>query len=128
MLEKNKSTVETQNALRVRVAELCGWTHLSDIIDIIPTRRHWWPPGKQNSLDSRDLTYLPDYPNDLNACAEFEETLTPNQLWYYDHRLSEIVEKERPCSTFNQRQDYLWHATAKQRCRAFVKVMEGKSK
>lgn len=50
---------------------------------------------------------LPDYPEDLNACVDFEKTLTDDQLKTYDGWLITIA------GTRSRR------ATAKERCEAF---------
>lgn len=53
----------------------------------------------------------PNYAADLNACHEFEKTLTHINDWMlYDKALAETTEG------FN------FHATARQRCEAFLRV------
>jgi len=84
-------TPEQQN---IAIAEVMGWT------------RHgcyWLKPG------SRNTRRLPAYHSDLNACAEFEATLTGNE-WdkYCDHFGGSL----RGCAS----------ATAPQRCEAFLRV------
>jgi hypothetical protein len=86
--------------LRIKVAELCGLRVGSTGFD-------------QHSRQ------IPDYPNDLNACAEFKKTMTPDQRYRYCNILS------NECGTGAT--DYHIFATAEQRCLAFVATMKGAS-
>jgi hypothetical protein len=56
-----------KDAMRIAVAKLCGWTQSP-----INTR---WQNGKREVLTWYSL---PNYPEDLNACAEMEKTLAGN--------------------------------------------------
>ena len=59
---------------------------------------------------------VPDYPNDLNACAEMEKALNTSALrGSYHRRLTEIADGDSQA-------DQLCHATARQRCEAFLRV------
>ena len=57
----------TDEALRIRVAELCGWTELDTESEYIGFSGK--PPKSYGDYDSLEL---PDYPNDLNAMHEAE--------------------------------------------------------
>ena len=62
-----------------------------------------------------------DYLNDLNACAEFERTLDEDKRFKYEVRLHAI-------NTEHGLGISVWetvHASAAQRCEAFVLTMEG---
>lgn len=56
---------------------------------------------------------LPNYAADLNACHEFEKTLEPMQHIAYDRHLHRLVDETVT---------WKWHATARQRCEAFLRV------
>lgn len=119
------STVNGQMELRAKVAELCGWKK-----EVTPFKRHghelwglpntqldqaWWHP---DIAGCRGLP--PDYPSDLNACAEFEKGLNDNQrVAYLRHLIGRThIIGEITAAIF---------ATAEQRCRAFIATMEGQS-
>lgn len=113
---ENSASLEGQNALRVKVGELLGWTPAKSTGFVV----HGWksPDGKQFCT----LGQLPNWPKDLNACAEFEKGLTENQRYDY---IALVLGKSwgdvwTSADAFN-----LCHATAEQRCRAFIAVMEG---
>lgn len=69
------------------------------------------------------------YSSDLNACHQFEEGMKYKQLEEMHVHLAEITAKDLNGRGHLHRRhtahDFLWHATAEQRCRAFVAVMEG---
>lgn len=79
--------VETQKALRVRVAELLGWRpfYMKGSWDylLINPKSKWQPqatwgwiagkPSENAPISSAGIP--PDYPNDLNACAELIKLL-----------------------------------------------------
>lgn len=105
-----------QMELRVKVAELCGWTPASE------SRRWWLPPSFWNWIEgSRRQDGLPDFLNDLNACHEFEKIILAKSdgvprpdLW---DKYIQYLGGDWPSSMVT-------HATAEQRCLAFVKTME----
>lgn len=107
------------NALRVRVAKLCGYTQ--------DGKGFWFAPGKAHDWRISLIgDIVPDFPRDLNACAEFEKTLTREQGVRY--RLKLAFNSDGPRKSFLTVEAALCHATAEQRCRAFVAIMKGKAK
>lgn len=83
----------TKEQIRIKVAELCGL--------------HKCPCGNLFCAGDRDT---PNYPEDLNACAEMEATLSYR---LYDQNLREISGLSN---------DEIWRASALQRCLAFLRV------
>lgn len=61
---------------------------------------------------------IPDYPNDLNACHEFEKTLSREQAVKY--RLILARNSDGPKAQYRTVEAAMCHATAEQRCRAFL--------
>ncbi len=68
------------------------------------------------------LTSVPNYPEDLNACAEFEcrlrqpkntGQLERDDFAEYGNELERIMERD---------EEHVWHATAAQRCEAFCRM------
>jgi hypothetical protein len=100
-------------AQRIKIAEACGWKFIADYC-----HGEDQPPDYTTlTPDGRHLCgYYPDYFNDLNAMHEAEQTLTGKQGGDYDLYLWLIIQrdKSRPAS---------WHATAAQRCEAFLKTI-----
>lgn len=123
---ENSASLEGQNALRVKVAELLGmgqhvWSKSpGDVpcIGFIPQCQLCMIKTDENGAnDLCIMAEFPDYPNDLNACAEFEKGLTITQYDLFALQLNRLCEEDRVLS-----------ATATQRCRAFVALHEGKEK
>jgi hypothetical protein len=89
---------------RIKIAEACGWTGIHHDAGYpwagIPTEY----PGENHDL--------PDYLNDLNAMAEAEKILTPEQFADYYWTVRQIV---APGWTMS--------ATAEQRAEAFLRIL-----
>lgn len=115
----------TDEEIRVRVAELCGWK-----------RRAWQdrkgrPCKAWTSPEGRDMAGMPpNYPADLNACHEFERMLIGPQAVSYGTRLAQLQRRDitiEPGDRYPKAATvHEWHATARQRCEAFLAVMGGK--
>ena len=108
-----------QSELRVKVAELCGYT--------TEEREHHTIWIRPNGETLGYVAHLLDYSNDLNACAEFEKGLSKEQKEVYTCNLYRVVvnsdgRRHFPISAWMA--FWLLSATAEQRCRAFVATME----
>lgn len=128
---ENSASLEGQNALRVKVAELCGF----DPCNVKGCECGLWFKDSEEFL----LKDLPDCPNDLNACAKLISLLR-DKGWtcVLENTLesSSTLDREEQWTCFFRR----WHngvgflheagsdelATAI--CHAFIAVMEGKEK
>ena len=101
---------------RIAIAEALGWLVTDDGSNNhkIMGSRHGWKQGFRPEP-------IPDHPNDLNACHEFEEMIGAKWPTYCEILLR-IVEPEprtlEVCHYWN-----LLHATAAQRCEAFLKTI-----
>ena len=93
---------------RIKVAELRGWCRFSGKgTDRLGGQHISWGMPSDDCL-------IPDYLNDLNACHEFETRLSSKTD--FTNRLIRIMETGQPLD--------MVHATAEQRCKAFVLTME----
>lgn len=139
----DQTSVQGLNALRVKVAELSGWKRIHYRTALAD---HWLAPGAEPEFPTDEVTgvmpfprphaeweepedpldYMPNYPSDLNACAEFEKTLPDRRREYID-ALCDAVKSPRIWSNHFDYADLeaVVHATAEQRCRAFVALHEG---
>lgn len=61
---------------------------------------------------------LPDYLNDLNACAEFESTLTDEESRIYSAEIVSLTLWDRDTDTVKR----ILQVTARQRCLAYLKT------
>lgn len=113
---------EDLNSLRVKVAELCGLTNVHPVI----VKNVAFDGDDRFCGITSDQGWIPDYLNDLNACAALERQLEPDQWPEYLRQLQLLTQSEHRFEVENRY--CLVHATAEQRCRAFVAVMEGKTK
>lgn len=118
---------DEQTALRVKVAELCGENVAADAgflrgsyrVFRFKTGVEWRAEGEE------PWNWTPDFPNDLNACAEFEKGLSEDQQLAYTKELSMLT--RNGWAIFGNHIMTLFpllHATAEQRCRAFIATME----
>lgn len=104
----------TKNELRIKVAKLCGLKHFQPLYPLYAIRADD-PRGEYGKT-----LPVPDYPNDLNACVEFEKTLDTEELQLrYTEALVQIPWTSA-WSFFDAFKAVC--ATAEQRCRAFLKV------
>lgn len=112
----------TPSAMRVAVAEACGWS----IVKNYSNGGLYGYPARVPSYDVAELPpgAIPDYPADLNACHEMERTLTDSEHASFRALLVEIVNGKFPgLALMNERQYRAWFsATAPQRCEAFLCV------
>ena len=105
----------TDEQINIKIAELCGYRKATER-DRTRGKYEWVainPDGFEVGW-SDNCEYhhcIPNYAADLNACHEFEKTLTHINDWMlYDKALAEIAE------------GFTFHATARQRCEAFLRV------
>lgn len=115
----------TDTEKRIKVAELDDWERgpkepitFGCFGKVIPMS--CW---HQKTLESNWQDNPPDYLNDLNACHEFENTMIDiAQLDEYEY--AQLDEYEYALKDVCNDND-VWHATAEQRCKAFVLTMTG---
>lgn len=96
----------TDEQINIKIAELQGY-------DFDPEcARGWWSRGRWVQAPNGELLFrhgIPNYAADLNACHEFEKTLTGEQWYEYD-KLLPLRDPQKS------------HCTARQRCEAFLRV------
>lgn len=103
----------TDEQMRIKIAEACGWKH------------HHMRPSETERHQKKwyYLSDLPDYLNDLNACAEFEATLTDDELWEYSKLLMDYRQAANGFPLASRSEVLkLQKATVRQRCIAFLKT------
>jgi len=116
----------TKDEIRIKVAEACGWSHLTQF-----TNRITDPQGNAiffNPMEKSRSDFIPNYPSDLNACAEFEKTLNADDEENYVEELKGLImegayeNEPRYLKSHLSSSDSTYRATAEQRCLAFLKV------
>ncbi len=133
----------TDEEIRIKVAEAYGWVKQ-------PFSGAYWSEqyvkgklpsiyNKKARIEGRDFFVrskkdLPNYPLDLNACAEFEKTLNIGEAIAYVKALDEILRRENNANgtweiyCARSEKDVLYRlfpfvtAKPKQRCIAYLKV------
>ena len=114
----------TDRYINVKVAELLGWKHTGTQRDFHGA--DWKYLGKHPK--SKRIRVMPNYCNDLNACAEFEAGMSFMDLCYYANWIQEDSMLHIVGYTpSDYRRDLnglgkLIGATARQRCLAFIAV------
>ena len=121
-------------ALRVRVAKLCGW-HAVNAAYFVGLPPDVPLPSTKPFLVGNECTWtLPAYATSLDAMATAEATLTDAERERYVYFLSQLVPHEQNCGPAEfEGFDLMFYsewdlatATAEQRARAFVKAKEAK--
>jgi hypothetical protein len=102
---------------RIQIAEACGYVPVP--------RNHYWTKdeswwNRPNGGHACERAELPDYGDDLNACHEMEKTLNAVQQIRYAKLLHKPHDSQR--HYLHAEFDVL-HATAEQRCLAFLEVI-----
>ncbi len=123
----------TDQEINIKIAELCGYRKATDR-DRTRGKYEWVavnPIGLEIGW-SEDCEYhhcIPNYAADLNACHEFEETLDALTEWHGEEHHANAEEAymgalSQVCKGQNQWSDdwQVIHATARQRCEAFLRV------
>ena len=116
----------SDDEIRIKVAELLGWQcvteeETSDGIDwagFSPdgTLNSGVNAGEYRGYGSCGYRFvLPNYPHDLNACAAMEDTLDDSQKDSFEYLLGIVIGPGRERWRW-----HLLHATARQRCEAFI--------
>lgn len=113
----------SDDELNVAVAELCGWTEIHKMGGMTPEEeryfgRRWIERFKEYS----SVLPLPNYAQDLNACAEFEKTLTPEEYRDYVALLALSANDPEGPDGDERFARRLISATATQRCAAFLAI------
>ena len=107
----------TDEQINERIAKLQGY-------DFDPEcARGWWSRGRWVQAPNGELLFkhgIPNYAADLNACHVFEKTLDGKQAGAFHDWLETVQDCDRqedcPAAQF------WYHATARQRCEAFLRV------
>ncbi len=99
----------TDEQIRIKIAETMGWVFKPDEFGWsfakLDKKGPWAKYGQGEEP-------FPNYPADLNACAEFEAMLTSAERFTY------LVELNKLCG---DEPSAVW-ATARQRCLAYLKT------
>ena len=107
----------TDEEIRIKAAEAMGWKwNTSTDIGGKAFPECWIHDDHGFAWHIVDL---PNYPADLNACAEFEKSLTEEEHLRYRVRLWNVVITEGDETTWDRQ---FISATARQRCIAFLKT------
>lgn len=103
----------TKDEMRREVAEALGWRISYALCD---NGKYLCDPKNKLAMS---VSFVPEYTDDLNACREMESELQPGERSHYQHALDKVcaTSKDPHCSCW----DFI-HATAAQRCEAFLRV------
>ena len=110
----------TPDQQRIAIATACGWQNVTPVV--VQNVKY---QGDDRTVGiSSDSGWIPDYLNDLNACHEMEKVLDYEQCEAFSNTVADIVQAA------NREKDYAFpwafariHATAAERCEAFLRVM-----
>lgn len=116
----------TNEEINEKVARLMGWRNIRP--NPLRETSNLYPPlcGTYSEKDTTEYG-IPEYCNDLNACHEMEKALDEVELGVFRSRLGFICAEDfhepYPKSRKHWSPDPA-HATAKQRCLAFLKTKQ----
>ena len=103
----------TDEQMNKEIHLACGWVRELPDEGRIMLPYHWHNPRtKEYSLNPED------YCNDLNTMHKVESTFTNRDAPAYSARLCQVVPLSGDGSI-----GYVWHATARQRAKAFLKAI-----
>lgn len=115
----------------IAIMEYCGWFPHPENNNPSRGTKFWTFGGKAYGEGSAIVSFppiyddgehwfktgsIPNYCNDLNLMHQAEERLTEIQCVFYRQSLKEIL-TDVPATRF------IWHATAKQRAQAFLRII-----
>ena len=104
----------TNEEIRIKVAESLGWK--PDCDGAKPWLRQWLSP----CVTDPEIRFLPNFPESLDACAEFEKTI--KAIHIYNEQL-EIVVLGHPLRGRDAVAEFMLRcATPRQRCLAYLKT------
>ena len=112
----------SDDEIRVRVAEVMGWTNIRP--EIVAWKHRYEPTLIGDSPDNLvSPSLLPNYPADLNACHELAMSLDRDSLQYsaYCSAVNQIIAIAN--SAKNARPIQAIDAPARTRCEALLAVM-----
>lgn len=106
--------------LRIAVAEALGLVWKKHIFKVgLPVQLGGWYDPLGIYIGSR-TDELPNWPEDLNSCHEFEEAFTEDQRVAYTGSLLTMLQASYPHIKWWR----MAHATARQRCIALLEVLK----
>lgn len=117
----------SEEQIRIKCAGLCGWTKEENYAfyqggggngNIVTTA--WFFPYDKLHTNPRYSCDLPNYPSDLNACADFKAHMDREQSVRFRLRLMFL--SDGPSAEYSTVEEALCDATALQRCLAFLHV------
>lgn len=113
----------TKEEMRVAIAEAMGYKGCVDVNCDWRKASHLHKDGKVYFPESFSIPMYPDYPNDLNAMAEAENTLTDEQWSRYRDLINEMAYQwaceHRPEWKYFRRES----CTSSQRAEAFLRTV-----
>ena len=117
----------TPEQQRIAIAEACGYTDI-DICEVkgIDGNVSFREPVGKFHKPTNCQPWLPNYPQDLNACHEMEKVLTTEgQRMKYYAELVHVVRSDEGISPHepHYQPKFTTHATAAQRCEAFLRTL-----
>lgn len=117
-------TTHTSSTLRVRIAEAQGYTDIRKEkmthVDYDSRSVSEW--RELRGTLNRKRERLPNWPNDLNACATFEATLNQVEQETYVTELMDVLQIPRSHCTLTANYYRLISAPPLSRCLAFIAV------
>ena len=124
----------TNERIRIKIAEALGWKQTAgrngDYIARPNGTEVWHYDNRGNSYGPTNNWQLllqrkeiPDYPNDLDACHEMEKVLTDEQSEMFADAICRMVCGRTVDAASTYEIAYCIHATARQRCEAFLKTL-----
>lgn len=108
----------TPNQIRIAIAEALGYTYHGDPDLKLEALLCWAAPGDE--YHPMRPAMLPNYPEDLNACAQFEATLTDDEGPIFRHWLAKNSDGRG--AKYLTVEAAMCHASALDRCLAFLRV------
>ena len=126
--QEDKGGEMNPEQMRIAIAEACGYkwiTHTSSGIVALSNvgPNQFWKYCERPLDVSGYCSFVPNYPSDLNACADMEKTLISGKAReYYEVQLPQICGYGAMSFDF-QNKRLIVSATAPKRCEAFLRTV-----
>lgn len=104
----------THEAQRIAIAEVCRWKEFQKSVGTVSNLYGW-----KTDDEDEQAQKVPNYPSDLNAMHEAEQTLTPEQFEAYGELLLTPFQQAQTLANAKR----AISATAAQRAEAFLRTL-----
>lgn len=103
--------------INATIAKYCDWVPHEMYSSLLEADNYGF-------LGKKSAQKIPNYYQDLTACAEMRKKIPRGKVLEFDKQLQDIRSRGARCCDFESHpSDFIWHATAAEFCEAFLWVV-----